>query len=67
MEPKKEAEYCDVCDHRIVRGVACDGHPNECTYHSEGLKGAAVRHADYSAAVARCLGNEDCDAVRGID
>lgn len=62
----QEPEYCTVCDHKIVPGVACDGQPEECPFHPE--HGMKHRQSDrFAATVDSLTGDKDIDAIRSID
>jgi hypothetical protein len=62
----QQTAFCDVCDHKIVTGIACDGQPKECPYHA--VHGTKHRQIDnFAMAVDSLTGKSDPDAVRSID
>ncbi|MEJ2576420.1 MAG: hypothetical protein P8106_06960 [Gammaproteobacteria bacterium] len=67
MKLQQKYQYCDVCDHRIVPGVACDGQPRECPHQDHPLPAGYDRRCTFPVqAVALALPSE-FDAVRGVD
>ena len=62
----QESTFCEVCDHKIVSGIACDGQPEECPFHA--VHGTKQRQMDrYAAAVDSLTGKKDADVVRSVD
>ena len=67
MKPEEEQEYCDVCDHRIVGGVACDGFPRECLHQYPAVKPAQAECPHFEDVMDSFLGEDEFDAIRGLD
>lgn len=65
MSPEKEQEYCEVCEHRIVHGVACNGVPRECAHPQPAA--APEPHPRNAVAVDSFFDDDEYDAVRGLD
>ena len=62
----QEKAICNVCDHNIVAGVACDGTTGECPSQ---VAQAKKQHQTplFAATVDRVTGESDFDCVKGID
>jgi len=67
MKFQQQYQYCDVCDHRIVPGVACDGQPSECPHQDHPLLSADTRHTVIPVRAVTVALPGEFDAVRGID
>lgn len=63
----KEADFCTVCDHKIIPGVACDGQPEECPFHAVHHNNAHRQESRYATVVDSMIGDKDLDTVKGID
>lgn len=61
-----ESNFCNVCDHNIVTGIACDVQPEGCPFRT-GHTHKAARNNSYAATVDRVIGSKDVAVVKGID
>jgi len=61
-----EENTCASCNHKVIAGVACDGHPGTCPLHPD----TYIKHYQeprFASASDEMTGLIEPDVVRGID
>jgi hypothetical protein len=58
------SEHCQVCDHNVVDGIACDGPADNCPWQERRKTGEVRAH--HIDLTAMAMPNET-DAIRGIE
>ncbi|MGD2082669.1 MAG: hypothetical protein PVF91_06875 [Chromatiales bacterium] len=59
-------EVCNICDHQMVPGVACDGQFEECPHHlALGTAATGLDFGVYAEEVLDLAQPGEFDAVRG--
>jgi hypothetical protein len=59
--------HCEVCDHRIVNGVACDGPTVECPLIGTSQPRQFPQHGFDCLELVTQGGPEEFDAIRGFN
>jgi len=62
----QDKAICNVCDHNIVAGVACDGMTGECPSQVTQTK-KQHQTSPFAATIDKVTGESDFDCVKGID
>lgn len=68
MKTQPEKVYCTVCDHCVVKGVACDGRPEECPLKIGAISASKKQQSQQLRVRAvDCAQPEETDFVRSED
>jgi len=62
-----DTPHCEVCDHRIVNGVACDGPTIECPLIRTNQASQCPQYGFDRLELTAQGGPEEFDAIRGFD